>query len=261
MDGGRQEMVSAEESQYRLLFEASPLPTWLADEDTGRFMLVNAAAVVRYGYSRHELGGMTVDALRLPFEGGRERHELLVRPRTPFVLAAPCRLRRKDGRVDEVELRATRLRFGGRPALLTVVLDAERAQAGEAPGWSAAPGEDARPAPLVGSWTWTALADGVVWSPELRRIYGVEAGTPASRRAFLALVHPDDRLRLVQRIADAMERRERHFDIEYRIVRPDGVQRTLHARHVAGYDLLGVPLHREGTVRDVTDVIRTADVA
>jgi NO-binding membrane sensor protein with MHYT domain len=45
------EAVVAEES-FRLLFEGNPVPMWLFDPETLKFLAVNDAAVVHYGYDR-----------------------------------------------------------------------------------------------------------------------------------------------------------------------------------------------------------------
>src|SRR5690606_19258207 len=39
------------DARYRELFEANPLPMWVYDRETLRFLAVNAAAVAHYGYS------------------------------------------------------------------------------------------------------------------------------------------------------------------------------------------------------------------
>jgi PAS domain S-box-containing protein len=39
---------------YRLLFEDNPEPMWLFDAETFAFLIVNDAAVRKYGYSREE---------------------------------------------------------------------------------------------------------------------------------------------------------------------------------------------------------------
>ncbi len=107
--------------------------------------------------------------------------------------------------------------------------------------------------PGVGGWSWTVLTKGVIWTRPLRRLYGVSDEAPASLDAFLALVHEDDRMRVFQRLSDAALRREACYDIEYRVVRPDGETRCMHARHVASYDIFGMPIQRAGMVLDVTD--------
>jgi len=48
------------ESRYRLLFEHIPLPTFLYDVKSLRFLMVNEAATRQYGYSRDEFLAMTL---------------------------------------------------------------------------------------------------------------------------------------------------------------------------------------------------------
>jgi PAS domain S-box-containing protein len=52
------------EGRYRMLVESSPLPMWVFDARTLRYLAVNDAAVRLYGYSRDEFLGMTVEDLR-----------------------------------------------------------------------------------------------------------------------------------------------------------------------------------------------------
>ena len=59
------------EERYRLLFEANPLPMWVYDAETLRFLAVNEAAVRHYGYTRSEFLAMTITDIRP--RGGRRR--------------------------------------------------------------------------------------------------------------------------------------------------------------------------------------------
>ncbi len=56
--------LSGTEDLYRLLVEASPLPTWVLDGTTGRFLLANAAATAVFGYSNSEFLSLSVATLR-----------------------------------------------------------------------------------------------------------------------------------------------------------------------------------------------------
>jgi len=47
-----------------LLFEHSPLPTWLYDVESLRFLRVNQAAVGQYGYSGDEFKRMSILEIR-----------------------------------------------------------------------------------------------------------------------------------------------------------------------------------------------------
>ena len=42
------------EDHYRVLFDEHPVPMWVYDPATLRFLSVNHAAVAHYGYSREE---------------------------------------------------------------------------------------------------------------------------------------------------------------------------------------------------------------
>ena len=48
------------ESTFRLLFSHNPLPTWVFDSETLKFIQVNYAAVRQYGYSAEEFAQMTM---------------------------------------------------------------------------------------------------------------------------------------------------------------------------------------------------------
>jgi PAS domain S-box-containing protein len=58
--------LDPQEGRYRMLFEHSPLPMWVVDVQTGRFLGVNEAAVQLYGHSREAFLATTPAALRVP---------------------------------------------------------------------------------------------------------------------------------------------------------------------------------------------------
>ena len=52
------------EESFRLLFDNNPVPMWVIDRESLRFLAVNEAAVTHYGYSREQFLSMTVTDLR-----------------------------------------------------------------------------------------------------------------------------------------------------------------------------------------------------
>ena len=52
--------------RYHRLFDESPEPMWLFDEETLRFLDVNRAAIAVYGYSRDEFLQMDIRAICPP---------------------------------------------------------------------------------------------------------------------------------------------------------------------------------------------------
>ena len=58
-----QQRIAAGEARFRRVFEANPLPMWMADHATRGFIAVNDAALALYGYSRAEFLALTTRSL------------------------------------------------------------------------------------------------------------------------------------------------------------------------------------------------------
>ena len=109
------------EERYRLLFDSTPQPILVYDEDTLAFLAINDAAVETYGYTREEFLSMTFKDL----QAKDERPALLIR--TPAagepLISSPWRHQRKDNTVMYVEITAHALFFNGRKAQLLIAND------------------------------------------------------------------------------------------------------------------------------------------
>ena len=62
------ELLRESEERYRVLFDGSPLPMWLSDQETLAIAAVNEAAVLHYGYSREEFLSKTLREIWHPDE-------------------------------------------------------------------------------------------------------------------------------------------------------------------------------------------------
>ena len=115
--------LARSEERYRLLFEASPLPMWVYDAQTLRFLAVNDAAVRHYGYTRHEFLAMTITDIRPP----EDVDSLLASIQSAGGPGSPMpgawRHRKKDATIIDVEITAGRVTFEGRPAALVLAND------------------------------------------------------------------------------------------------------------------------------------------
>jgi PAS domain S-box-containing protein len=109
------------EERYRLLFESTPQPILVYDEETLAFLAVNDAAVENYGYTREEFLSLTFNDL----QAKDERPALLIRTAAPGepLISSPWRHQRKDSSVMYVELTSHALLFQGRKAQLLIAND------------------------------------------------------------------------------------------------------------------------------------------
>ena len=109
------------EQRYRTLFEGNPLPMWVYDFDTLRFVAVNEAAVQHYGYSKEDFLAMTIADIRPEEELPRMRAALQTSgPRNdPRIFL----YRKKDGTIFEAEVTSYEFLSGGRRARLVIAVD------------------------------------------------------------------------------------------------------------------------------------------
>ncbi|MGZ6317319.1 MAG: PAS domain S-box protein, partial [Anaerolineales bacterium] len=110
------------EEYYRMLFDSNPQPAWVYDLKTLAFLVVNDAAIARYGYSREEFLRMTIESIR-PAEELPLLHENLSQPRLPLEWSGPWKHLKKDGAVITVEILSHELILGGHPARLVMAND------------------------------------------------------------------------------------------------------------------------------------------
>ncbi|HWP94264.1 MAG TPA: PAS domain S-box protein [Gammaproteobacteria bacterium] len=112
----------AQEESYRELFYANPVPMWIFDAETLRFLTVNDAAVQHHGYSRDEFLAMTIREIR-DEKDVPVLMDFLAHERPPLVKAGIWRHKKKDGTPIEVEITSHSLEWQGRPARLVMALD------------------------------------------------------------------------------------------------------------------------------------------
>jgi diguanylate cyclase (GGDEF)-like protein/PAS domain S-box-containing protein len=105
----------------------------------------------------------------------------------------------------------------------------------------------------IGGWTWDLVSDQLVWSQEVSRIFGRDLQSfPATVDNFISVVHPDD-LQRVQTALAATFDDNAPYDIAFRIVRPDGTERIIHAQGESTLNQAGKVVRLTGTAHDITE--------
>lgn len=118
-----QQRVEDTERQFRMLFERNPLPFWVFDVETLRFLEANDAAQEQYGYTREEFLAMTILDIRPAEHRDRVLDDLERHRAVSFDDVRMWVHRRKDGRLLEVRVHATDIELRGRPARLVLAED------------------------------------------------------------------------------------------------------------------------------------------
>ena len=122
-----EEALRKNEEMFRLLFSYNPLPTWVIDKETRRFLEVNDAAVQQYGYSLNEFKSMSVLDLRPEEERARYLEQLKQIPNEGHY-HGHWKHRKKDGKVIQVETISHELEYAGKRVRLVVTQDISERQ-------------------------------------------------------------------------------------------------------------------------------------
>ncbi|HEX2757759.1 MAG TPA: PAS domain S-box protein, partial [Thermoanaerobaculia bacterium] len=246
-----EEALRTAEEQYRLLFESSPLPMWVVDRDTLRYLAANDAAVEHYGYSRDEFLSMNIGQLR-PAEDVAAVQRAIPKEKAGLEKMGVWRHVKKGGTLIHVDIAIHTLAFAGRSAWLVLAYDVtDRLRAEE---------ELAKRELYFRSLIEHSLDIVAVIAPggELRyvspsaqRILGYPPADSTGLNAF-DLIHPDDRSLAEGKFRRSLETGTKFEQLEARVRHRNGSWRTL--------SFIGRPLPPETgmqgliiNARDLTD--------
>ena len=212
--------LAESEEQYRVLFEMSPMPTWIFDLETLAFLAVNEAAVRHYGYSRKEFLAMTVNDIRPP-EDVPAFFEMLEEwkqdPWDAKYSSRPLRHWKRDGTNVDVEVTWRPIIFRGRPAGLVMSRDVtERKRASEKLSELASIAEFAEYA-IIGKALEETLSS---WNPGAEKMYGYSAEEVMGRP--ISILAPPDRTDEMPSILKKIRQGESVAPLETKQLTKDG---------------------------------------
>ena len=123
--------LAESETSFHHLFTGLPVPAWVYDRQTLRFLEVNDTAITQYGYSREEFLAMAITDIRPAEDISRViavAHTVEIRPER----AGVWRHQYKDGRLVDVEISAHQLDFDGHRAIMGLIQDVTERRLAEA---------------------------------------------------------------------------------------------------------------------------------
>ena len=251
-----EEALRASEERWRAVYENSAIGVALADLN-GRFLATNSAYQKMLGYTEEELCKLTF--LDLTHEDYRESNwefitELLEGKRKQFQIEK--QYWRKDGSLIWVSNYVSLVPGTENMPRFIMALSEDitaRKRADEELRRSEAYLAEAQRLSHTGSWAWNVSTGEVFWSRELFRIFGLDPEQTALNIDLIKkLRHPEDRP-FAEQTFDTAQREKRDFEMESRIVLPDGsIKYVRTVGHPAVNDVDDL-VEFVGTVMDVTE--------
>jgi PAS domain S-box-containing protein len=103
------------------------------------------------------------------------------------------------------------------------------------------------------TWTWEIATGRVSWSDGIEEIVGLERGAfGGTFDAYQRVLHPEDRSVVLAAIARAVADPAAAYEVEHRVLMPDGSTRWLACRGLVVRSEAGAPTNMHGLVWDVT---------
>ena len=215
--------LEARDISYRHQFDCNPQPMWVYDLETLRFLVVNDAAIAKYGYSRDEFLTMTIADIR-PSEDIERLLANVAQVTFGLDMAGIWRHCLRDGQIIWVEIASYAMEFEGRRAELVIAQDkTDRIEMEQALRRSK---ERYRVlVELAPQLMWSADATGLntYVSKRMSEYIGL---APEQLMAFdwQEVIHPDDIKLVNERWMEAVQTKK-PYELEYRMRRADGEYR------------------------------------
>ncbi|MBI4657819.1 MAG: PAS domain S-box protein [Verrucomicrobia bacterium] len=249
-----EEALRASEERFSKAFHISPVGLCLTRLSNGDFLDANPAFCRIFGYAREELIGRISLELGMWVEPHRRKEYLDELRVKSSIQNRESHFRRKSGETGVALHTLVLVEVGGEECILTLFQDITESRRAEAAlRESQRFLEKAQEVAHIGSWI-SGLGDpqALTWSNEVFRIFGMTQETFDGRvETFFALVHPAD-VENVRRAVAAALKQGAPYDIEHRIVRPDGTIRWVHEQADVIRDPEGKPVQLIGVVQDIT---------
>jgi PAS domain-containing protein len=111
---------------------------------------------------------------------------------------------------------------------------------------------------FAGYWEWDVKTGNYGWCDEMYRIFKLPPQQPLNTGTFFNSIHPEDRGKVVKALGKALAGEE-PFNIEHRIVWPDGTVRSVQGKAEVSFEG-GRPVRVLGTVQEIIDNLQIKEI-
>jgi PAS domain S-box-containing protein len=248
------ESLRFSEQQYRTLFDSNPLPCWIYDFETKRFLEVNEAAIKHYGYTREEFLQSTIYIIQAEENIEKLKNSSYNRVQKTYSLNN-WKHRIKDGRIIFVDLRINSINYHGKAANLVVAHDVtpkvvtenELRKSNERFRLAAKASSEAL-------WEWDVITKEAYISSTYTDMMGWKADEFRKFDEWYDYIHPDDQEETIDSYQRAIDDpNTERWEYEYRYLKSDGSYAYVNDKAVIVRDEKGNAIKVTGALQDITE--------
>ncbi len=253
-------------SDYHRMFRENPMPMFVYDVATMRFITVNDAAIKKYGYSLPEFQAMTIKDIRPPEEVPKLQKVLPHQPKTGYHDFGIWPHRKKDGTDFYVHIVAYRTIQKGKSTQVVIANDVDEQVRAENENKILADRLEQNRKIVDGILT---SVNEMIWSRNVndqtityanaasKNIYGINPEELIGSKGVLdgKMIHPDDKHILEAQIKKLLE--TDYAEAEYRIINNNGETKYVLSKGHLSRKPDGKPDFITGTTSDITELRTT----
>jgi len=247
--------LEQERQKYVELFNLSPVPQWVYDLDSLRFLNVNDAAIHHYGYSRKEFMEMTILDVR-PEEDMDCLFDILANEVTIGLFnKSTVRHIKKTGEIIYVCVEGNSVSFEGKSARLVMIIDrTAEIRAKQAMEESIERFNIVSKATSDTIWDRNILTGEMIWNRGIVGIFGHKK-TSNTEAWWRNHVHPEDLEVVIKAVDNLIKNKRQRIKVEYRFRCADGSYRFVQDRAFILFNELGQPIRMIGSMQDITSQV------
>ncbi|MBV6393967.1 MAG: hypothetical protein KPEEDBHJ_03212 [Anaerolineales bacterium] len=253
--GQAEQALIKSEKDYRDLFNNAGDAIVIFELEGEIILQANATACRLYGFERDELLGRSLKDLTKNIGRGEDYLKAFIRGEASSIFESVHVNR--SGEDIQVLINCSLIEYAGKRSALALIRDATELKRTEgALRRSEARLAEAQKIARLGNWEWNVTLNTVLWSDEIFRIFGLnKADVDGSNNAFelfLGTVHPDDREAVNEAVRKALQGIA-PYNMDHRILLPDGSVKFVHEQAVVVRDEAGKPARLIGISQDITE--------
>ena len=242
----RTEALQQSEIKYRKLFENSPLPMWVIDLPSLKFIDVNEAATIHYGYTRQEFLSMYAYDIR-PDDEKKRFIEYNHSPDNGLSNTGVWKHLKKDGSLMYMEVNSHKMTIDNNAARLVLSIDiTDRKNAEERLDFALEAGQ-------IGIWELDLLNNTAVRNLRHDQIFGYEEMLPVwNIEKFMGHIHPDEKEKVENSFIQSLTTKS--WTVETKIIRTDNCNHWVLIKGKIIEDNKEKPLKMLGTIIDISNL-------
>ncbi|WP_414469965.1 PAS domain S-box protein [Methanobacterium sp. ACI-7] len=246
-----EEALKEIEERYHALFKNNHAVMLLIEPDSGNIVDANPAACSFYGYDENELKRMKITDLNILTneQVHKEMQKARAEQRNHFIF----KHRLANGKIRDVDVYSGSVNVNGKKLLYSIIHDiTKQKKVEESLKKSESTLKRAQKMAKLGSWNWDIKNDIINFSDEYLEIVGISHNLKYNYDVFKQIVHPDDLNHANKAFIDALYS-NKEYNIDYRVIRPDGDERIIHSEGEVTFDENNKPIRMFGVIQDITE--------